>query len=63
MSGLLLSLERRCVGELQTEALAMDAQWIEPAIKACLQAIHAKLREAELIARAAAACAEIGKHQ
>ncbi|RZN30342.1 hypothetical protein [Bradyrhizobium sp. Leo121] len=38
----------------------MDAQWIEPAIKACLLAIHAKLKEAEQIARAAAACAESG---
>ena len=38
----------------------MDAQWIEPAITVCLQAIHAKLKEAEQIARAAAACAETG---
>jgi hypothetical protein len=35
----------------------MDDQWIEPAIKACLQAIHAKLKEAEQIACAATACA------
>ncbi|MCP2218509.1 MULTISPECIES: hypothetical protein [Bradyrhizobium] len=38
----------------------MDADWIEPAIAACLKAVHAKLKEAERIARAAAACAETG---
>ncbi|MFK4401908.1 hypothetical protein [Bradyrhizobium elkanii] len=38
----------------------MDAQWIEPAITACLRTVHAKLKEAEQIARAAAACAETG---
>ncbi|MGF6425599.1 hypothetical protein [Bradyrhizobium elkanii] len=38
----------------------MDVQWIEPAITACLKNVHAKLKEAEQIARAAAACAEMG---
>lgn len=38
----------------------MDAQTIEPAIKACLAQIHAKLKEAEQIAKAARVCAEAG---
>ncbi|MCP1837132.1 hypothetical protein ACVIHI_001493 [Bradyrhizobium sp. USDA 4524] len=38
----------------------MDAEWIEPAITACLKNVHAKLKEAEQIARAAAVCAEAG---
>ncbi|MGL3111422.1 hypothetical protein [Bradyrhizobium sp. BR 1432] len=38
----------------------MDAQTIEPAIKACLVEIHAKLKEASQIAKAAQACAEAG---
>ena len=38
----------------------MIAPAIEPAIKACLAEIHAKLKEAEQIGRAAAACAEAG---
>lgn len=38
----------------------MDTQLLEPAIRACLEAIHAKLKQAEQIARAAKACAETG---
>lgn len=38
----------------------MDARSVEPAIKACLAEIHAKLKEAEQIAKAAQACAEAG---
>ncbi|MGY4406866.1 hypothetical protein [Bradyrhizobium sp. USDA 3315] len=38
----------------------MDDPWIEPAITACLKNVHAKLKEAEQIARAAAVCAETG---
>lgn len=38
----------------------MEAEIIEPAIKACLAEIHAKLKAAEQIARAAQACAEAG---
>ncbi|SCB43296.1 hypothetical protein GA0061099_1007243 [Bradyrhizobium yuanmingense] len=38
----------------------MEAEIIEPAIKACLAEIHAKLKAAEQITRAAQACAEAG---
>ncbi|GMO16296.1 MULTISPECIES: hypothetical protein [Bradyrhizobium] len=38
----------------------MDAQTIEPAVKACLVEIHTKLKEACRIAAAAQACAEAG---
>ncbi|MCK1735105.1 hypothetical protein IVA79_14265 [Bradyrhizobium sp. 138] len=38
----------------------MKAEIIEPAIKACLAEIHAKLKAAGQIAKAAQACAEAG---
>lgn len=38
----------------------MNAQIIGPAITACLVEIQAKLKEAERIARAARACAQVG---
>ncbi|MBR0959271.1 hypothetical protein [Bradyrhizobium japonicum] len=38
----------------------MKAEVIEPAIKACLAEIHAKLKAAEQTAKAAQACAEAG---
>lgn len=38
----------------------MEAQTIEPTIKACLADLHAKLKAAEQIAKAAQACAEAG---
>lgn len=38
----------------------MDAQLFDPAIRACLAEVHAKLKEASQIAKAAQACAEAG---
>ncbi|MEY9107456.1 hypothetical protein ABH999_003652 [Bradyrhizobium yuanmingense] len=38
----------------------MKLEIIEPAIKSCFAEIHAKLRAAEQIAKAATACAEAG---
>ena len=38
----------------------MKTETIEPAIQACLCEIHAKLKEAEKLARAAHACADAG---
>lgn len=38
----------------------MEAEIIEPAVKACLAEIHAKLKAAGQIAKAAQACAEVG---
>lgn len=38
----------------------MDARTLEPAVKACLARIRAKLTEAQQIAKAAEACAQAG---
>ncbi|MCP3391770.1 hypothetical protein NLM27_23545 [Bradyrhizobium sp. CCGB12] len=38
----------------------MKSEIVEPTIKACLAEIHAKLKAAEQVAKAAHACAEAG---